>query len=470
MGPGTHFLKDAKGPFRRALLPLSLRRHGLRTAVLFQNAFAAAVLGLAAKERVGYARDLRGPLLTHPVPPERNILASHEVFYHLNLLSRLDGPPPAFSFPWIPDQPDRPDRPGQTGQPDRPGQTESPGAQGGPGGPANPIPPAAPRPLLDFLRGSGEGRFVLAAAPGAAFGGAKRAPLDLFSESIRLIMAERPKGLVAILGGKAEMADAKSLAGSLGGLPGVFDLSGLTTLPQALGILKRASLLLSNDSGLMHLGGAAGARVLAFFGPTDPLRTGPAAPASAVLRVPGACPLAPCRERECRLARRACFDGLAARDVLEAAASLLRGPLPGGAGRGGAGVILAMGDPGPGPTPAPGRVPGSGPVHAPGGGSGPFRPLPGADPQDPRSYAALAESEGLDLARSVFVGDDPASLRAATGAFGGHTVLLIRDRAPEGILQGPFLPKIAAPSLEFALSYALALLAWQEGEGGKAKA
>ena len=62
--------------------------------------------------------------------------------------------------------------------------------------------------------------------------------------------------------------------------PQVIDWTGKTTLVEAAAILKRSRLVISNDSGLMHLAAAVGARVLAIFGPTHPAEKKPLTPGS----------------------------------------------------------------------------------------------------------------------------------------------------------------------------------------------
>ena len=253
-------------------------------ALLFQNAFSAALFPALARipERWGYARDGRGWLLTRAVRVAPEDLAVHQVFYYLNLLGKLGLPAPY-----------RPPRLTL----DEAAQEEAEAV----------LTPA----------GLGQGRPFLALAPGAAFGPAKRWPETCFARAARLILERRPGGTV-ILGGPEEAPAAARLAEMLP--EPKLNLAGRTTLKTAMAVLSRAYLLLTNDSGLMHLGGALGVPLAAVFGPTDPAATAPLGP-SRLIRSRAAC--APCRKRVCPLPRQVCFDEADPDLVAETALELL---------------------------------------------------------------------------------------------------------------------------------------------------
>ncbi|HEX7549047.1 MAG TPA: HAD-IIIA family hydrolase, partial [Candidatus Methylomirabilis sp.] len=97
-------------------------------------------------------------------------------------------------------------------------------------------------------------------------------------------------------------------------------LGGRTDLATLAGVLKRARLLLSNDTGAMHVAAAVGTPVLAVFGPTDADATGPLGPDSRVVREPVPC--SPCLLRECPIDHR-CMVGVGIAQVLHAAEELL---------------------------------------------------------------------------------------------------------------------------------------------------
>lgn len=99
------------------------------------------------------------------------------------------------------------------------------------------------------------------------------------------------------------------------------NLAGRTSLLQLAALLKRADLMVTCDSGPMHLAAAMGTRVLALFGPTDPVRTGPYGPGHRVLRHELDC--VPCLKRSCPPGSKACMEGIKVDAVFEAAVSLL---------------------------------------------------------------------------------------------------------------------------------------------------
>jgi ADP-heptose:LPS heptosyltransferase len=61
-------------------------------------------------------------------------------------------------------------------------------------------------------------------------------------------------------------------------------LAGKTSLPQLAALLQRADLLISGDSGPMHIGAAVGTPLIAIHGPTDPALSGPVSPKATILR------------------------------------------------------------------------------------------------------------------------------------------------------------------------------------------
>jgi heptosyltransferase III len=91
---------------------------------------------------------------------------------------------------------------------------------------------------------------------------------------------------IAILGGPgaAERAMAEPV---LAALPGAVDLVGTLRLPEVAAVLRRAALYLGNDSGLMHLAGAAGAPVVGLFGQSDAREYGPAGPRAVAVSADG---------------------------------------------------------------------------------------------------------------------------------------------------------------------------------------
>lgn len=145
----------------------------------------------------------------------------------------------------------------------------------------------------------------------------KNWPLEHFAEVARRLVADFDAELHGI-GGPADAPAVARLA-ELAGVP-VRNHCGEHDLAQTGGLLRHMDLLLSNDSGPMHLAAAVGTPCVVPFGPTLPGRTGPYGPGHRVLRL-GNCP--PCRSRVCRRGRAVCLAELAPDLVFAATRELL---------------------------------------------------------------------------------------------------------------------------------------------------
>jgi heptosyltransferase-2 len=136
--------------------------------------------------------------------------------------------------------------------------------------------------------------------PGAEFGPAKRWPPEHYAGLARALLARsRP---VWLLGSPN---DAPTCAAIALAAPGVVDLAGRTRLLDAVDLLSLAETVVCNDSGLMHVAGALGVRVIALYGSTSPDFTPPLGPGAAVLRLGLSC--SPCFARECPLGHLRCL-------------------------------------------------------------------------------------------------------------------------------------------------------------------
>ena len=101
------------------------------------------------------------------------------------------------------------------------------------------------------------------------------------------------------------------------------NLCGRTDLAQAIDLLSCARLVVSNDSGLMHVAAALGRPLIAMFGPTEPRRTGPYGQFNSVLHHP--LPCAPCMKDTCDFEKPLeCLCALRPERVLERVPAALR--------------------------------------------------------------------------------------------------------------------------------------------------
>jgi heptosyltransferase-2 len=156
-------------------------------------------------------------------------------------------------------------------------------------------------------------------APGSEYGPAKRWPAGHFAE-----LARQLAGPVLLLGSAKEAEVCETIATEVNArTPGKCQsLAGKTALGLALSIIAAAKLLVSNDSGLMHVAAALSVRQLALFGSSSPQHTPPLNPQATVLwlkndpayQPPLDC--APCFERSCPLGHTRCLSDLSPAAVL----------------------------------------------------------------------------------------------------------------------------------------------------------
>ena len=122
----------------------------------------------------------------------------------------------------------------------------------------------------------------------------KRWPAASFAEIADRLQQER-FGAVVMIGGPEERADVAAVSAMM--KTSVVDLAGATTVGLLPALLSKASLLVTNDSGPMHIAAAAGTPVVALFGPTSAALTGPYGVGHRTLT--GNVPCSPCFSRTC---------------------------------------------------------------------------------------------------------------------------------------------------------------------------
>jgi len=145
----------------------------------------------------------------------------------------------------------------------------------------------------------------------------KRWPIESWSRLAKDLQERLPSVRIAIFGGPDETALGEAIVRA-DGTGRILDLTGRLSLPGMIEGLRRVRLLVTNDTGPMHVAVALGRPVVALFGPTAPERTGPYGQSSNVLRV-RALPCAPCMSDRCRISEKlACLKRIGPSDVLEA--------------------------------------------------------------------------------------------------------------------------------------------------------
>ena len=179
--------------------------------------------------------------------------------------------------------------------------------------------PRLHRPLRDRGdRAPAAPRLRLGLCAGAEYGPAKRWPAARFAAAASAVSAAATAEWT-LVGAPSDAPLGAELAALLGATPHR-NLVGQTTLAQLMDELSALDLLLTNDTGTMHLAAALGVPVVAIFGSTEPAWTGPSGAGHTILR--HHVPCSPCFQRECPLkqGRYRCFDAItpemAARAVL----------------------------------------------------------------------------------------------------------------------------------------------------------
>lgn len=172
-------------------------------------------------------------------------------------------------------------------------------------------------------------KFQLPAGPivglnaGAEYGPAKRWPTERFIATAKALR-ERRNCSFAIFGGPADNALASEIDAALSGpTSAVINLAGHTSLRELCAALRACNVLLTNDTGPMHLAAAVGTRVVALFGSTAPELTCPGLPSDARhVTLRGLAPCSPCFLRECPVDFR-CMHSLDVNQVADAVARQL---------------------------------------------------------------------------------------------------------------------------------------------------
>jgi heptosyltransferase II len=157
---------------------------------------------------------------------------------------------------------------------------------------------------------------LLGLNPGAQYGPAKRWPAERFATVAREVTRQLGNCLWLAFGGADDWQLCSGIARLAGG--GVLNLAGKTSLRQLMALLKLCRVLLTNDTGPMHVAAALGTPVIVPFGSTSPELTGPGLPGDPrhrLLKSAVAC--SPCFRRVCPIDFR-CMTGISPERVAQA--------------------------------------------------------------------------------------------------------------------------------------------------------
>lgn len=258
----------------------ALRAGRFRRAIILPNSFrsAAVAFGAGIPERWGYATDFRSPLLTHPVARVRE--RGHQLDDYAPLLG-------AMSAPRVVD--------------------EIPALQ---------IPLDASEKARAALAAAGVTfeRPLFGIHAGGLYGEAKHWGDTRYCETAARLRADGFD--IILLTSPGERVQAEAISTACGGIPIVGQDGDVLQLAAAI---AHCAVVLTNDSGPLHLAAALAVPSVSIFGPTDPGRT--VIPGtSRVIRRPMACQ--PCYKRQCPLTHHRCMNEIGVDEVYNAAVAL----------------------------------------------------------------------------------------------------------------------------------------------------
>jgi len=255
-----------------------LARERFDLAILLQNAIEAALIAWLAgiRTRAGYNTDGRGILLTHAIRASKEVHRLHHSQYYLQMLTKL-GIQPA-------------------GQELRLQCTDE------------------EKRRADSVLGHGRWAAI---NPGAAYGSAKRWRPERFSQVADALASDFGYKLL-IVGGPGEADIGSEIEARMSSKP--LNLVGRTSVRQLMALLASVDLVITNDSGPMHVAAAFDRPIVALFGPTDHCATSPLCSRFLLVRKEIEC--APCLKRRCPTDHR-CMDDISVGDVLDAVGALL---------------------------------------------------------------------------------------------------------------------------------------------------
>ena len=316
MWPESALQRTIAESARRAADALSpLHRGTFDLAIVLPNSPRSALETWLARipRRVGYARPWRNFFLTTVVPPRPG--AVHMRKRSVSEIKSLTSPTRArlTSLSTIPDSAHQ-----------IYDYLNLVAALGG-----NPAPPPTQLVVTSGERKAAEqkfnltsqltnGRPVFGLNPGAEYGPAKRWPAERFIAAAKEIQ-KRTRCVWVILGGKAEILLASEIQSSISASRSdAISIAGQTSLRELCAVIRHCRVLLTNDTGPMHIATALGTPVVVPFGSTSPELTGPIlSPGSKHQLIKSDAPCSPCFLRQCPIDFR-CMNGISEQRVVEA--------------------------------------------------------------------------------------------------------------------------------------------------------
>jgi heptosyltransferase-2 len=272
-----------------------LRRERFDLAVLLPNSFRAALLARmgGAKRVAGYDRDGRGWLLSDKLSPIREEGGKFKpvptIDYYNALAGLVEAPTDSWEMAL----------------------------------PVNPADEAAAEALLGEA-GVSSDRPIVLLNPGASFGPSKLWPAERYASLADALM-ERDHAQIIINAAPNEKPIAAEVASRMKQTPAINFAERSNSLGLLKSLMKRSTLLVTNDTGARHFGAAMGIDLVTIFGSTDPVWAQIDYPRERILRADVPC--GPCQQKNCPLppgdSYHQCMKAISVEEVLSAAESLL---------------------------------------------------------------------------------------------------------------------------------------------------
>lgn len=263
-----------------------IRKMGFDLAIIFPRSLTSALISFFSgiPVRIGFDAGIRGMFLTNTLKRDEGRSSIHQVHYYKKLLKPL----------------------GNSRFPDLPALV---------------LPQAEKKWSQDFLLSESKHTcsFTVGLNPGSTYGEAKQWPSERFKELAKLLDSKHNCKII-IFGDSKTGKTAEEINFQLNNR--AIDATGRTTVLQLAALLEQCDLLITNDTGPMHVACAVGTPVVSIFGSTNPLTTSPLGPDSVVLRYPVAC--SPCLKRECPEGHHRCMLSISVDEVAGAVLNLLK--------------------------------------------------------------------------------------------------------------------------------------------------
>jgi len=150
--------------------------------------------------------------------------------------------------------------------------------------------------------------------PGAEYGPTKRWPANHFASLAQSLIEESINTQVILLGSKSDQKIATNILSQTHQQSHLHNWCGNTSLDDAIALIGMAKIVVSNDSGLMHIAAALKTPQVAIFGSSDPAHTPPLSDKAKIIWLN--LPCSPCHKKECPLGHLKCLNDILPQQVL----------------------------------------------------------------------------------------------------------------------------------------------------------